>query len=194
MKFKTVVFSLTLLLSGFSLGYWFAMGRFVMKSRDLFLELVTDGKMRVDLPEIRVIGRQFSWHFHYPGSDGILGYSDYTLVENDNPAGIDWSSTAAADDFVTTELILLVGRPVKFKVTSYDVIHGVSGFPDGSQQDAIPGKEMPMFLPAESAPVEGVLKCNQLCGVGHDDHHAPFKFVAAEDYDKWASEQLNRRR
>ena len=183
MKFKTVVFSLTLFIAGFSLGYWFAIGRFIVKSRNLFLEVAAEGQTRQDLFEVRVLGSQFSWYFHYPGNDGAFGDYDYKHVEDGNPAGIDWSSVAAQDDFVTGELVLPTGRPVKFNVTSIDVIHGVSGFPDGSQQDAIPGRELPMFIPAESEPMAGLLKCDQLCGAGHDDHHAPFQFVAVEDFE-----------
>ena len=141
--------------------------------------------MPSDIPVIRVVGRQFSWHFHYPGGDGLFGESDHRLVEADNPAGIDWSSTAAADDFVSSELVLLIAAPVILDVTSYDVIHGVSGLPDSSRQDAIPGKRTSMFVPAEPKPIAGILKCDYPCGAGHDDHRAAFKFVDADQYERW---------
>ena len=38
---------------------------------------------------VRVVAEQFAWNVHYPGADGMFGRTDITLVNPDNPLGLD---------------------------------------------------------------------------------------------------------
>jgi cytochrome c oxidase subunit 2 len=91
----------------------------------------------------------------------------------------------AADDFVSVnELVVPVGRPVVIQVTSKDVIHGLAVVPMFSQQDAIPGSEIPMwFVPDKEG--EWNIVCAQLCGAGHAQMVAYVKAVSSEEFDTW---------
>lgn len=39
-------------------------------------------------PQVEIYGKQFDWTLRYPGPDGILGATDYRLINDNNPLGI----------------------------------------------------------------------------------------------------------
>ena len=81
-----------------------------------------------DTIEVRVVAEQFSWTFHYPGADGRFGRTSITLVDPDNPLGLDRRDPAAKDDITTiNQLHLPVGRTAIIHLSSKDVITA-SGF------------------------------------------------------------------
>ena len=49
---------------------------------------------------LRVIAEQFAWHVHSPGADGVFGRTDLTLVNPDNPLGLDRTEAVGRDDLV----------------------------------------------------------------------------------------------
>jgi cytochrome c oxidase subunit 2 len=52
------------------------------------------------------------------------------------------------------------------------------------QQDAIPGREIPMwFTPVRT--LETFVVCGQLCGEGHGNMVGSMEVVAADEYDSW---------
>lgn len=189
MKARQAVFGAFMLLIGMALGYGCAVGQMMWKARKLAGEMTVLAASSADPFEVRITGSQFQWHFHYPGADGVFGTVMQGAADDSNPARIDWSDSAASDDRVTTQLVMPVRTPILLHVTSVDVIHGVNGLQAGAQQDAIPGKEIPMFLHPEEVPRSGELRCGQLCGVGHDRHRAEFQFVEAEDFERWMAAQ-----
>ena len=97
--------------------------------------------------EVRVIGEQFQWDFHYRGKDGKFGKTDTKLISPSNPAGLDESDPNAADDIVTVnEFHLPVGKPIYLRLTSKDVIHSFSVPTMRVKQDVIPGMEIPIWF------------------------------------------------
>ena len=69
-----------------------------------------------------------------------------------------------------------------------DVIHNYSIVPMRIQQDAIPGREIPMwFTPIK--PLETYVVCGQLCGEGHGNMIGSMEVVTPEEYDPWAKTQ-----
>ena len=50
---------------------------------------------------VRVVAEQFAWNVHYPGPDGMFGRTDITLVDADNPLGLDRDEPAGKDDITT---------------------------------------------------------------------------------------------
>lgn len=145
---------------------------------------------RRDPVRVRVVGFQFGWLLHYPGPDGKFGRVDPHLINADsNTVGIDYNDPNAADDFVSANLLRLpVNRGAVLNITSKDVIHNYSLIPMRIQQDAIPGKEIPMwFTPVKT--LETYVVCGQLCGENHGNMTGTLEVVSEKEYTEWAAAQ-----
>jgi cytochrome c oxidase subunit II len=137
---------------------------------------------------VRVVGWQFGWTYHYPGSDGKFGRTDGALISGTNDLGIDYSDPNALDDFTSPMLKLPVDRPAVLNVGSKDVIHNYSIIPMRIQQDAIPGKEIPMwFTPIKT--LETFVVCGQLCGEGHGNMVGTMEVIGKKEFDEWETAQ-----
>jgi cytochrome c oxidase subunit 2 len=142
----------------------------------------------LDPIRVRVVGWQFGWTYHYPGLDGKFGRIDPALISGSNELGIDYSDPNALDDFTSPILKLGKDRPAVLNITSKDVIHNYAIVPMRIQQDAIPGREIPMwFTPIET--VETFVVCGQLCGEGHGNMIGSMEVIQAEEFDTWAKSQ-----
>lgn len=141
-----------------------------------------------DPVRVRVVGWQFGWTYHYPGADGKFGRIDPALISSTNDLGIDYSDPNALDDFTSPVLRLPLKRPAVLNISSKDVIHNYAIKPMRIQQDAIPGKEIPMwFEPVRT--LETFVVCGQLCGEGHGNMVGTMEVVPAADFDAWATTQ-----
>jgi cytochrome c oxidase subunit II len=137
---------------------------------------------------VRVVGWQFGWTYHYPGLDGKFGRTDAALISGSNDLGIDYQDPNALDDFTSPILKLPAERPAVLNIGSKDVIHNYAIVPMRIQQDAIPGREIPMwFTPIK--PLETYVVCGQLCGEGHGNMIGSMEVVTPEEYDPWAKTQ-----
>lgn len=133
---------------------------------------------------IRAVAQQFSWNFHYAGEDGRFGLIRPDRIDSTNAVGLVKEDINAYDDFISPELILPKDRVAVIQVTSKDVIHGLALHPMRHQQDAIPGKEIPMFFePTKTGQWDVV--CAQLCGANHARMVAQLKVQEQEEYDEW---------
>lgn len=151
---------------------------------------------------VEVTGKQFNWMFRYPGKDGVLGKKDYRLIDEGkfNPLGQVWSDPYNHDDVVSSELHLVVGRPVKLEIGSRDVIHDV-GLPYFRlKMDAVPGVPTtlwftPKYTTAQMAKMTGdpnfvyKLVCDQLCGAGHYSMVANIVVETQQEFDQWLASQ-----
>ena len=138
---------------------------------------------------IRAVGEQYRWTFHYAGADNMMGMTSYERYSGANPVGLVEEDPNAADDFVSVnELRVPVGRPVVIQVTSKDVIHCLAVVPMFSQQDAIPGSEIPMWFVPEKEGDWNII-CAQLCGAGHAQMVSWVKAQSSEDFDKWCKDE-----
>jgi cytochrome c oxidase subunit II len=88
--------------------------------------------------QIQVIGQQWRFTYRYPQFGG----------------------------FETTALVLPVGVPVQFNVTSLDVIHGFWAYQLGVKADANPGVNNIAFTTARQLGLVTV-RCAELCGLWH---------------------------
>jgi len=128
-------------------------------------------KLYIDEPadplEVEVVGKQFEWLVRYPGADGEFGAYDFRWVDGqDNPMGLDEEDDAAADDIVQSRLFLPVGRPVRIRLRTHDVIHSFFVPEFRVKQDTIPGFATEVkFTPTRTGEFE--LACAELCGLGH---------------------------
>ncbi|HET9131369.1 MAG TPA: cytochrome c oxidase subunit II [Terriglobia bacterium] len=119
--------------------------------------------------EVQVTGQQFAWNFHYAGPDGVFGRTDAKLITTDgtNEVGLDRKDPAAKDDIVVTnEMHVVVGKPVKVRLRSKDVIHSFFLPNMRVKQDAVPGMSILVWLePTRAGEFE--LACAELCGAQH---------------------------
>lgn len=110
---------------------------------------------------VEVRGWQFWWDFHY---------KDYG-VRNSN------------------ELILPVGKPVRFEITvgdgtNYDVIHSFRITSMVGARDAIPGVVTHIEVtPEKIGTYYG--QCVELCGASHANMRFRVKVVSQEEFDRW---------
>lgn len=167
-------------LLGFAFPLW-------AERTDTFERVVANDK---DAPRVRVIGRQYSWVYHYPGNDGIFGRTDNSLIDGENQIGIDPDDVNGYDDFLVANgaLRLPVNRNSILQVTSLDVIHNFAIVPMRIQQDCIPGKEIPMwFKPVEK--IDTFVVCAQLCGEAHANMKGSLEVIDGKEYYAWVKQR-----
>ncbi|NNC89516.1 MAG: cytochrome c oxidase subunit II [Akkermansiaceae bacterium] len=172
-----VVIIEAILLLGFAFPLW-------EERTDRFEDAVEQDAVRV-----RAIGYQFAWRYHYPGADGKFGRLDPRFIKQPGDTGVDPEDPNGWDDFVSGSVLKVpVDRPAIIQVTSTDVIHNYAIVPMRIQQDAIPGRDIPMwFTPIQK--LETYVVCAQLCGEGHANMRGMMEVVSEEAYGKWAAEQ-----
>jgi cytochrome c oxidase subunit 2 len=175
--------------ASFSLGYvtgWFsAVGVWFFQARSLMNEVVANH----DAFQVHCFAKKYAWHFHYAGADGKLGDTDNSLVTADNPVGLNHYDPRSKDDLVSNELVLPCNTQVELITGSADVIHALGEFHEKMEIDATPGVMERGFFQTPVKPANGTLRCVQLCGPGFQDHHAVFRYLSAEEFDQWLSQQ-----
>ncbi len=114
-----------------------------------------------------VTGRQFEWHFRYPGEDGILGTKD--------------------DLFDVNELHVPVGEEILVSLKSMDVLHSFFIPNLRVKQDAVPGMKIPVWFRAMREG-EYDIPCAELCGWGHYKMKARLVVESRVAYEKYLSE------
>lgn len=110
---------------------------------------------------VEVIGRQFSWEFRYP-EQGLT----------------------------STDLHLAVGEPVRFEITSEDVIHSfwVPNFL--AKRDATPGQVSEFAVTPSEIGVFPV-RCAELCGPGHAAMVSQVIVETPEEFQAWVERMAN---
>lgn len=114
----------------------------------VWAEYKNDPPAADDRIEVRAIGEQFQWNFHYPGPDGKFGRTRAEFIDTvGNTVGLDPDDPNGKDDIQKIgELHLPVGKPVYVRITSKDVIHSFDIPTMRVKQDAIPGMEIPVWF------------------------------------------------
>jgi cytochrome c oxidase subunit II len=113
---------------------------------------------------VDVIGQQWAWTFAYP---------QYNVK--------------------SVQLELPVNRPVRFRVTSRDVLHGFSILELGVRADANPGEVV--TTPAVTPVMIGTyrtatytVRCIELCGLYHALMSTPVQVVPEADFSVWIAQ------
>jgi cytochrome c oxidase subunit 2 len=119
--------------------------------------------------EIRVVAKQFNWEVSYPGPDGKLATDDDIKFDND--------------------VHVPVNKIVRVHLGATDVIHSFFIPQLRFKQDAVPGRTVIGWFEA-TKPGKYELPCAELCGFGHSGMKGWLHVHSAEDYKKWADEQL----
>lgn len=116
----------------------------VVGGLDAWNDVMADVEEGEDFIEIEATGYQFAWHLRYPGPDGKLGARDYKMISATNPLGQVWSDEKNLDDFHPSEIVLPVGKKVRVRITSRDVLHNFYLPHFRVKMDAVPG--MPTYF------------------------------------------------
>jgi cytochrome c oxidase subunit II len=139
---------------------------------------------------VQVTGEQFQWNFHYAGPDGAFGRTDNSLITNTNTIGLDRNDPVAKDDvFTINEMHFPVGRPVKVRLRSKDVIHSFFLPNLRVKQDAVPGMAIEVwFNPTLAGNYE--IACAELCGLGHYRMKSALTVDdSQESFDRWLQQK-----
>jgi cytochrome c oxidase subunit II len=138
-----------------------------------FMSVSTWAKVKREVPptdfEVRVAAKQFNWDISYPGRDGKLGTEDDVRFDND--------------------IHVPVNKVVRVHLTANDVIHSLFIPNLRFKQDAVPGRTILAWFEA-TKPGRYELPCAELCGFGHSGMKGWLHVHTAEDYGKWAAENL----
>jgi len=171
-----------------------------------------------DYTEIEATGYQFAWDIRYPGEDGKIGTKNFRLIKlGSNSLGQDWTDEKNWDDFMPSEIVLPVGKPVRVRITSKDVLHNFYLPHFRVKMDAIPGlptyfvftpevtteayrerlKNTPEYnQPDPDQPdkmkwetFDYELACAELCGRSHFSMRRIVKIVEESEYRAWLTKQ-----
>jgi len=167
---------------------------------------------------VELYAQQFAWTARYSGTDNQLGYANVHLIDGTNALGVDMGDLNSADDIISKEIHLPVGKPVLFKFRSQDVIHSAYMPHFRAQMNCVPGmitqfqftptvttSEMqadPYVIDQINAINEirvatgedpydfgYVLLCNKICGAAHYNMQLPIIVESEEEYNAWLREQ-----
>ena len=136
---------------------------------------------------VDVSSYQFGWQMRYPGVSGKLSPSDVKKISPQNPFGTDASDPRTAQDVVSPDLVVPVGRPVHLLLHSRDVIHAFYVPEFRLYQDCVPGRTIGWVWFEATRTGEFQLACNQLCGTGHYNMKAPIRVVSEAEFNQWLS-------
>jgi cytochrome c oxidase subunit II len=196
-----------------------AMAILVVGGLDAWNDIMADVNDDEDFMEIEATGLQFGWELRYPGADGLLGTRDFRMISATNSLGQDWTDEKNHDDFKPDEIVLPVGKKVRVRITSKDVLHNFYLPHFRVKMDAVPG--MPtyfVFTPTMTTeeyrrnlsayPEYNVkrdpndpesptlwesfnfeLACAELCGSGHYSMRRLVRIVSQQEYDAWVATQ-----
>jgi cytochrome c oxidase subunit II len=138
-----------------------------------FMSVSTWAKVKREAPptdfEVSVAAKQFNWDVAYPGPDGKLGTEDDIRFDND--------------------IHVPVNKIVRMHISATDVIHSLFIPNLRFKQDAVPGRTILAWFEA-TKPGKYELPCAELCGFGHSGMKGWLHVHTAEDYSKWAAENL----
>ena len=141
---------------------------------------------RADM-SVKIVGYQWFWHYEYMDR----GYGFYSRLTT--PRDQIENRAAKGDNYlleVDNELVLPVGRKIRFVITANDVIHAWWVPELGVKKDAIPGYIREVWTYIER---EGVYRgqCAELCGKDHGFMPIVVRAVSGEEFDAWLERQAS---
>jgi cytochrome c oxidase subunit II len=140
--------------------------------------------------EVEVVGRQWSWSYRLPGTDGKLGTSDTRNISAENPLGLNPNDPNGKDDVIieSGDLHLQLGKPIKLLLRAVDVLHDFYVPEFRGKMDMIPGSVTYFWMTPTRTGTFDIL-CAELCGVGHSQMRG--RVVVAEEaaYRGWLEKQ-----
>jgi cytochrome c oxidase subunit II len=123
-----------------------------------YVALTDIEKAEANTMEVRVVGEQFTWTFHYRGEGG--------------------------KDIASPQLYLPADTPVRFTVQSKDVIHDFWVPAFRMKIDAVPGVDTHLRVTTTNRIGEFPVVCAELCGLGHSTMRQSAHVMSRADFDK----------
>tara|TARA_Y100000590_G_scaffold40859_1_gene43614 strand:- start:1015 stop:1851 length:837 start_codon:yes stop_codon:yes gene_type:complete len=149
----------------------------------------------VTVPEnafkIEVVAYQWGWNYRLPGNDGILGTTDISLINDENPYGLNPEDPNSKDDILVmdADLHLKINQPVKVELRSYDVLHNFYVPQFRAKMDTLPGIiTFYWFTPTKTGEFE--ILCAEYCGTGHYAMRGKVLVDDEQDYSDWLAKQI----
>jgi cytochrome c oxidase subunit 2 len=127
-----------------------------------YVTLVDIEEAKANEMRINVIGQQFTWTFEYPQSQG--------------------------EPIRTNQLYLPADRPVRFYVSSRDVIHDFWVPAFRMKIDAVPGIDT-TYRVTPNRRGDFPVVCAELCGLGHALMRQTVHVVTPQEFTAWVDEQ-----
>lgn len=121
-----------------------------------------------DASEVEVVSQQWHWSYRFPGKDGVLGTVNTRFIDDANPFGLNPDDPHGRDDILVSsqEMHLPLGKPVKVRLRSKDVLHNFAVAELRVKMDMVPGMVPYLWFTPTRAGKFDVL-CQELCGTGH---------------------------
>ena len=149
---------------------------------------------------IEVTSSQFQWDVRYPGADGVVGKKNYKLITGLNALGIDFTDKNNLDDQFADEIVIPVNKPVRFALTSKDVLHSFYMPHFRVQLNTVPGMtsyfEFTPTITTEEMKVKTndpkfnyILLCAKICGANHFNMQKNVRVVSEQEYKEWVVKQ-----
>ncbi|MCY1515470.1 cytochrome c oxidase subunit II [compost metagenome] len=149
---------------------------------------------------IEITSSQFQWDIRYPGADGVVGLKNYKLITALNGLGIDFNDKNNLDDQVADEIVVPINKPVRFILTSKDVVHSFYLPHFRIQLNTVPGMTSyfeftptittdEMKAKTNNPAFNYVLLCSKICGDGHYKMQKTVRVVSQAEYNEWVVKQ-----
>lgn len=141
--------------------------------------------------DIQVVGWQWKWQYKY--LDEQVGNKPLSFFANltTPPEQYEYNRVEKGENYlleVDEELVVPVNTPIRFLITSNDVIHSWYMSDFAVKQDAIPG-----FINVAKTRINepGIYRgnCTELCGERHAYMPIVVRAVTKDEYDEWVAEK-----
>jgi cytochrome c oxidase subunit 2 len=153
--------------------------------------------------QVDVTAHQFAWDVRYGGKDNENGRKNYKLVgslNGLNNLGLDLADNKNYDDLKVAEIVLPVGKSVRFTLGSQDVLHSFYMPHFRVQMNCVPGMATyfqftPKITTAEMREKTNdpkfsyKLYCAKICGGSHYNMKFAVRVVSVKEYASWLKEQ-----
>ncbi|MFQ5877684.1 MAG: cytochrome c oxidase subunit II [Acidobacteriota bacterium] len=116
---------------------------------------------------ITVTASQFNWEMRYRGADGRFDTPDDVVTNN--------------------EMRVPVGKPIRVRLRSKDVIHSFFLPQLRLKQDAVPGLTIEVWFEATRTG-EFEIACAELCGFGHYSMRGILMVLEPSEYEAWIAD------
>lgn len=148
---------------------WFAIPQIIVVVLFIMSALVLS-KINAEAPHptvtVRVEGYQWGWRFHYQQEDiELVG------TPGDQPT-----------------IVLPVGAPIAFELTSSDVVHSFWVPRFLMKRDMVPGQTNRLDVTIEEPGLYSGA-CTEFCGLLHEKMSFKLRAVTAEQYETWVDQQ-----
>jgi cytochrome c oxidase subunit 2 len=121
-----------------------------------------------DSYEIQAKGSKWQWEFQYPNGANSFGFID-------------------AGEYQGKGLYVPIGKNVKIRIESADVLHSFSIPAFRVKMDAVPGRYTYLWFNAIELGTFPIF-CTEYCGTKHSRMLSKVHVVSQEDFDTWLSE------